>query len=175
MDNSEWHTPKPIVEAARTTMGGIDLDPCSHEEVNDVVQATRFYTAADDGLKQPWAGRVFVNAPGGLVAPFWLKLISEPIDEAVWVGYSLEQLQVLQRVRARKTPLDFPMCVPSKRIAFLESAAKRDARFAKLRAQGKRCAEATSPSHANYVAYLGANIDRFAAVFSQFGQIVIPK
>ena len=174
-DSPEWYTPSPFVEAARAVMGGIDLDPASHEEANRTVKATRFLTAEDDGLAQPWKGRVFLNPPGGLVGEFWLKLLREyavavhPVAEAIWIGYSLEQLQTLQCVGAIATPLDFPMCVTKKRIAFVENEAKRAARMAKLVAAGKKPNAKSSPSHSNYITYLGPHVDRFREVFSQFG------
>lgn len=64
-ESSEAYSPSPIIELARKVMGGIDLDPSSCEEANKVVKAERFYTMADDGLYQPWAGRTWLNCPGG--------------------------------------------------------------------------------------------------------------
>ncbi len=175
-DSPEWYTPTPFVEAARSVMGGIDLDPASHAEANERVKATRFFTAEDDGLVQPWRGRIFLNPPGGLVAGFWLKLVNERlmarVDQAIWIGYSLEQLQTLQQVEAMFTPLHFPLCVTAKRIAFVENAAKREARQAKLRALGKTPNKNSSPSHSNYIAYMGGNTIGFAEVFGVFGQVI---
>ena len=57
----EWNTPPEIIEAARDCMGGIDLDPASNVTAQQIVQAERYYTVQDDGLAQPWNGRVWMN------------------------------------------------------------------------------------------------------------------
>ncbi|MFB6214860.1 MAG: hypothetical protein ABEI54_03225, partial [Candidatus Bipolaricaulia bacterium] len=48
---NEHFTPPKIVEAARETMGGIDLDPASCAIANEkLVQAEKFFTEDDNGL-----------------------------------------------------------------------------------------------------------------------------
>ena len=183
-DSPEWFTPRPYIEAAREVMGGIDLDPASHLEANRIVRARRFYDARANGLRRPWAGRVLVNPPGGLVAEFWHRLIdaweAREISAGIWIGYSLEQLQTLQGYEVR-SPIDFAICIPDRRIAFVESTAKRAARLAALEEENRgrrreglelrKWKEAAAPSHANYVTYIGRAPARFARVFSQFGQV----
>ena len=62
----EWFTPPDVIEAARATMGGIDLDPASCARANELVRAAKYFTKDDDGLRHPWHGaRVFLNPPGG--------------------------------------------------------------------------------------------------------------
>lgn len=172
-DSPEWYTPSPYVEAARDVMGGIDLDPASHEEANRTVKAARFFGIEDDGLKQRWGGRVFLNPPGGLVAEFWRKLMQEQMEQAIWIGYSLEQLQTLQCIGASMTPLDFSICITAKRIAFVENEAKKAARIEKLIAAGKNPNGKSSPSHSNYITYLGYRKTVFKDVFSKFGQVIL--
>lgn len=177
-DSDSWYTPSAFVEAAREVMGSIDLDPASHEEANRTVKAARFFTEADNGLDQDWHGNVFLNPPGGLVGEFWLKLQREyhtgtTMAQAIWIGYSLEQLQTLQCINAELTPLHFATCFTKKRIPFVENEAKRAARMAKLIAAGKKPNGKSSPSHSNYITYVGPGIhrDKFADVFSKFGQV----
>lgn len=174
-DSPEWYTPVRFVEAARQVMGEIDLDPMSHEEANRTVKATRFFTEQDNCFRHPWHGRVFLNPAGGLVNEAWKYLVEEfatgRTSQAVWIGYSLEQLQTLQQSRAHVTPLNYPICITSKRIAFVENEAKKAARIAKLIAQGKDPRKSSGPSHSNYVTYLGPRIDEFERVFKQCGQV----
>lgn len=54
--SDEWGTPWEIVHA----LGEFDLDPCSS---NANHKAPDFYTKDDDGLAQPWHGRVWCNPP----------------------------------------------------------------------------------------------------------------
>src|SRR5262249_4144059 len=61
--NNEWFTPPDILEMARSALGAIDLDPASCEEANQAVKAARFYSLKDDGLKQEWHGRIWLNPP----------------------------------------------------------------------------------------------------------------
>ncbi len=60
--SSEWWTPSLIVDPARS-LWGFDLDPASCEGANRIVQARRFFTAAEDGLQQHWAANVVWNNP----------------------------------------------------------------------------------------------------------------
>lgn len=177
MDSPEWYTPSCFVESARLVMGGIDLDPASHEEANRTVKAERFFTEDDNGLAYMWRGRVFLNPPGGkgLVNAFWQKAMHEwlagHMQQMVWIGYSLEQLQTLQQAGAPETPLSFPTCFTSKRIAFVENASKKAERHAKEIAAGKKPSDKSSPSHSNYISYVGPHVDLFVAEFGQYGQV----
>ena len=53
--SDEWYTPPRIVEA----LGPFDLDPCA----GPMAHAARNLRREDDGLSQPWAGRVWLNPP----------------------------------------------------------------------------------------------------------------
>jgi hypothetical protein len=89
---NRWGTPEDIVERARKTMGGIDLDPCSEEVFNATIKATQYYSfleRGEDGLVLPWFGRVLLNPPGeekgkprvGYVRKFWERALAEPIEQ----------------------------------------------------------------------------------------------
>ena len=68
-ESVDHYTPSRIVEAARATMGRIDLDPFSSAEANKIVQATVFYDGSPgrNAWQKRWAGNVFINPPGGAV------------------------------------------------------------------------------------------------------------
>lgn len=68
MKNDEWLTPPEIIRA----LGSFDLDPCS-PIVRPWATASKHYTVKDDGLSQPWHGRVWCNPPFGREAVKWLR------------------------------------------------------------------------------------------------------
>lgn len=150
-----WGTSPDIVEACRRVMGRIDLDPCSEDYFQEVVRAGRHYSLlerGEDALVLPWFGRVFCNPPGGLISEFWNRALTQPCDQLMWVGFSVEQLCVLADESAH--PTDFSICYLRKRIPF-----KRHDGY-----QG-------SPSHGNYV--VGINVDHsaFATEFGPLGKV----
>lgn len=59
----DWHTPQDLIELCRTVLGGIDTDPASSRSAQDRVRAGRWYGKEEDGLRNPWVGRVFLNPP----------------------------------------------------------------------------------------------------------------
>lgn len=68
MKNDEWLTPPEIL----ARLGDFDLDPCA-PVCRPWPTAQRHFTKADDGLAQPWAGRVWCNPPFGNQAIHWLR------------------------------------------------------------------------------------------------------
>lgn len=67
----QWLTPRHIVDA----LGPFDLDPCSPIE-RPWPTAAKHYTIEDDGLRQPWFGRVWLNPPYGN-AGAWMRKMAE--------------------------------------------------------------------------------------------------
>jgi len=53
-----------------------DLDVCSPPAPPPWIPATRFFTMADDGLAQEWAGRVWMNPPYSRPGP-WVERFLE--------------------------------------------------------------------------------------------------
>lgn len=60
---NEWYTPDEYIELAWDVLGEIDLDPASCEFANRTIQARQYFTVEQDGLKQEWHGRVWMNPP----------------------------------------------------------------------------------------------------------------
>ena len=72
MLNDEWLTPPEIIKAC----GEFDLDPCA-PIVRPWDTARQHFTVQDDGLSQPWHGRVWCNPPFGREAIKWLRRMAE--------------------------------------------------------------------------------------------------
>jgi hypothetical protein len=177
--SAEHYTPKHIVDAIRETLGGIDMDPASCEAANGLVGAEFIYTKEDDGLIQPWAGRLLVNPPGNTkldrhIKPsypvqFWNKLVKEwqegNVESAVYVGFSLEILHRTLEHPCDLHPLDLPTCIFKHRVAFdtWENGERK---------------HSNRPTHGNFVTLVPPLddpepvIQRFLQHFVPFGKVV---
>lgn len=157
-DGDEWGTPLGIIEAAREVLGAIDLDPASNDRAQGIVQADRYYTKEDNGLAQPWAGRVWMNPPYSkpLVSLFCERFIElaeagEITDGMVLVNNATDTKWCQELLRR------FPVCFPP-RISFLGPHNKP--------VHGTRQGQA--------LFYAGENLDAFASRFEQLGAIQVP-
>jgi ParB family chromosome partitioning protein len=167
--SNEWYTPANVVEAARAVMGEIDMDPASCGIANQIVRASLYFDEATDGLAQQWAGRVFLNPPGGRgsAAKWWRRLeadwVAGYVDEAVFVGFNIEILRTGQSEVYRSGPAHYPFCIPSKRLKFHGGGG------------------ADRPTHANVLVYLPPEEDTerkialFKEHFAPIGQCVVPR
>jgi len=187
--SNEHYTPEPIVEAARSVLGAIELDPASCALGQEVVKAVAWYgpgsELAEDGLAEPWLGKVFLNPPGGKVpeqyaglgtksnAALWWSALAGywqegEVEAAIFVGFTLEILRATQALDVPQ-PLDFPFCVPKSRIRFDTE-------------EGDKRIVSTSPTHANVIVYLPPKpwdidkpratvmVDQFVSAFSPLGK-----
>lgn len=154
-ETNEWYTPATYIEAARRVLGAIDLDPASCDEANEVIQAERYFTADDDGLKQRWAGRVWLNPPYGRAAgDFIAKLVEEFDADHVRAAVAL--------VNAHCTDTDWfqalwehTLCFTDHRIDFAAGTADR-----------------SGSTHGSAFVYLGPEYGKFAREFAEFGAVV---
>lgn len=153
-ESDEWYTPGEYIEAARRVLGAIDLDPASCSAANEVVRASSFYTIDEDGLTQPWNGRVWMNPPyGNAVGLFVSKLVESYNDGSVTGAILLTAARLETRWFA---PLfDHLLCFPSRRVKFWQPGR-----------------EVVSPPFTPAFAYLGADTAAFVREFSQVGPIV---
>lgn len=67
----EWLTPPDLVQL----LGPFDLDPCAPVR-RPWDTAAEHYTVLDDGLLQPWHGRVWLNPPYGAETGKWLAKLA---------------------------------------------------------------------------------------------------
>ena len=156
-DQNDWRTPRKFLDAAREVMGGIDLDPATSKEANETVDATLIYTEDDDGLQQPWKGRVWLNPPyGGNARLFIERLMREYEVGNVTAACTLVNSHPTETKWFQQL-FDHAICFVAGRIDF----------------GGPSRAVSTTSTHGSAVAYLGKDREKFAKVFSQFGSVVV--
>ena len=155
--DNEWYTPSEYIKAARAVMGAIDLDPASSPTANENVDAKQFYSEEDDGLTQPWTGRIWMNPPYAqpLVDRFCARLArtyaSGEVTEACVLINNATETGWFQTIAAEATA----MCFPRGRIKFWHPDKK------------------SAPLQGQAVVYLGENVDAFKREFLPFGFVVV--
>ncbi len=151
----EWFTPKKYITAVRKVLGTIDLDPASSTLANKVVQAKKIFTEKDNGLKQEWSGRVFLNPPyGGTAGAAFAEKLYESLGSGV--------VEAIMLVNSRATDAEWfqksfngLICFTNHRIDFDSPSKKK-----------------SSSTHGSCFVYFGPNEDKFAKEFGGFGNVV---
>lgn len=160
--SDSWYTPAPIIEVARAAMGGIDLDPASSTEANEVVRAKEFFTEEDNGLKRDWWGRVWLNPPYG-------RDDDHASKAGIWTSYLVEQYEqgsVTEATLLVNSKTDTlwwaplwvvgTICFLSERVVFGTPGGSKPA----------------SPVHASALVYMGRKPKRFIKYASKLGAVV---
>lgn len=73
MTSDDYYTPAWVFERMGLTF---DLDVCSPPGGIPHVPAERYFTQEDDGLLQPWTGRVWMNPPYSKTTPWVRRFIA---------------------------------------------------------------------------------------------------
>lgn len=148
--DDEWYTPKEYIEAARSVMGSIDLDPASNDFANKTVKAERYYTEKENGLLQRWYGNIWMNPPysSALIKDFAIKLADSNFSQAVILVNNATETTWFKIFISKASAVVFP----TGRIHFY-----------------KRDGEKSSPLQGQAFIYCGHNADKFLEVFSKFG------
>lgn len=149
----EWYTPAHIIERVEAVFGHIDLDPCSNSsnpnEAN--VPALNYWTQADNGLVQPWHGKVYMNPPYGDEIAGWVgRLLGAKETGEIYEAIAL--LPARTDTAWFQPLFSYPICFVKGRLKF--SGAENSAPF---------------PSA---IVYLGDDIDLFRDWFHTLGPIV---
>jgi len=131
----EWYTPAGILIRVRKALGGpIDLDPCSSDRAQELVEAAHYITAAQNALDPEtfWmpetvpggGGHAFVNPPyaARLIPQFADRLMAEiergNLSRAIWLSNNATETAWAQRLLSASAAV----CFPSTRIKFLTPA-----------------------------------------------------
>jgi DNA N-6-adenine-methyltransferase (Dam) len=156
----ELYTPARYIEAARTVMGGIDLDPASNDIAQQTIRAGEYFTPESDGLEREWRGRVWLNPPyhRELLPAFVEKLVAEVAAERVSAAIMLTNNCTDTHWFLAAETVCQAICFTTGRIRFLQ-----------------RGAQEVAPTQGQAFFYFGSDVDRFAEVFGAIGFSVVPR
>jgi phage N-6-adenine-methyltransferase len=153
---NEWYTPSQYVELARSVLGEIDLDPASCEVAQRAVKAKHFYTEKDNGLKQEWHGRIWMNPPfaRGLIDQFMEKLLGELEADRVLSAIVLTHNFTDTGWFHRSAEIASAICFTRGRIKFINEEGS------------------ASPTNGQAFFYYGEDVEKFSKTFIDVGLVV---
>jgi phage N-6-adenine-methyltransferase len=156
---NEWFTPAEYIAAARAVLGAIDLDPATHEQAQEIVRAANYFTKADDGLKQEWHGRVWLNPPyvQPEIALFVSKLCSERAAGRVTAAIMLTHNYSDTAWFMQAASVADAICFTRGRVHFYEPDG-----------------EIAAPTIGQTFFYFGTDVRGFERVFCKIGFGVVP-
>jgi len=153
----EWRTPQQYIDLARDVMNGIDCDPATHPQAQEIIHAATFFTKQTNGLAQEWHGRVWLNPPYSqpLIADFVNKVEGEYLAGRVSAAIVLTHNYSDTKWFHKLASVDAAMCFTLGRIKFLGPDG-----------------EVGNPTQGQTFHYLGQDVDRFIEKFSTIGFVV---
>lgn len=153
---NEWYTPAEYIEAARSVLVEIDLDPASSRAANKVVKAKRIFTIADDGLSKTWRGRVWMNPPYAqpLVSQFADKLAASVKERSVTTAVVLVNNATETAWFRTISAISSAVCFPTGRVRFWSP--------------GK---DSAAPLQGQALLYVGTRLPQFRQAFSPLGEV----
>jgi hypothetical protein len=99
----EWYTPPEVFEALGLTF---DLDPAAPPGGVPWIPAARSYSRQQDGLRQPWHGRVWLNPPYGRTISAWLDRLATH-DDGIALVFARTDTRWFHRACAQATAVCF--------------------------------------------------------------------
>ena len=156
---NEWYTPDKYLTSARHVMGSIDLDPASSDTAQGNVRAGEYFSVDNDGLSQPWHGRVWLNPPYAqpLIAQFVSKVVSEwsagHLVAAIMLTHNYTDTSWFHEAMTAASVV----CFTRGRINFISLDGV-----------------VGNPTQGQAFFYFGADADAFYTEFSKYGFVVVP-
>lgn len=181
--NNERRTPAYILDAVRSVVGEIELDPASSDFANDTIRAKRYYTQETDGLAQDWtSATLWMNPPYGRgdIEDFVNKLVSEVERGAVKRAFVITHNATETRWCRALLNISAAFCLLDHRVDFQTDNDAGGSNAGTLRGQAVfflgdavRCVQQREGRHFNNKVDWNW-VRRFYEVFSEFGEVCIP-
>jgi ParB family chromosome partitioning protein len=150
----DYYTPQEVIDCTRELFGKIDLDPASHAFANRRVKAARFFSVNDNGLEQPWEGRIWCNPPFSKYRDWVPKIIKElGSKRVIELCFFASMHATTAYYFSRVLDIAQALCIIRGRLPH------------------GGIGEGKSPDRGHGVFYIGPQVELFLSVFSRIGSV----